>query len=273
MKEASFLRVSIIDPISGKQKQKQFSLNKYTREEAERLGEEWKKSIILPDPEPTVPIIKAPSKPTELFPLQDFNIKTPDNFPKFGISMMFLATTRAGKTTLMNYVLQNYFSDFITVLHTNSAQNDVYNDIRKTVIECPTYMPRMMKETMKINKHTHNKYKFLHYVDDIPDKRHDKQLLRMLTYGRNMRNSCIISAQELSIMNNISRSNINYVICMKLGNDTAIEKVIKAYLRSWFTKSMTLNDCIRAYKELTEDHQFFVIDNIHSSIFLSKLHI
>jgi hypothetical protein len=97
--------------------------------------------------------------------------------------------------------------------------------------------------------------------------------MRLFTYWRNSRISGIITAQEISIMNSIQRSNINFILLGRLNSDMAIEKVIKSYLRSYFPKTMNLNDCIKAYKDLTSDHHFIVMDCINDDIFLSKISI
>jgi hypothetical protein len=284
MPESTTYRVSCIDPSTGKQKHKQYSLNKYSKEEAVKLGEDWKAALSGKTPHtPHNTIEMRHSKEEEdhtgnecniestssLIPFREFSLNLPDN--KFGCSIMMVASTRAGKTTLVNHIYEEYFKDYITCLHTNSIQSDIYKEMKKGTIACPTYIPELIKDTAKINKGTNNKYKFLHIVDDVVDKKHDQTLMKLFTIYRNSRITGIITAQEISIMNSIQRSNINYTILMRLNSDMAIEKVVKSYLRSYFTKTMTLNDMIKAYKDLTCDHSFIVIDNINDEIFRSKL--
>lgn len=295
MPEFTTYRVSCIDPKTGKQKHKQFSLKKYSTEEAVKLGDAWKASITgekahMPhSPEMSHPRRASTSSEsssgsdsgddsrdsnaihnaTAVLPFREFALNLPDN--KFGCSIMMVASTRAGKTTLVNHIYDRYFKDYITCLHTNSIQSDIYKEMKKGTIACPTYIPELIKETAKINKGTNNKYKFLHIVDDVVDKKHDPVLMKLFTIYRNSRITGIITAQEISIMNSIQRSNINYTILMRLNSDMAIEKVVKTYLRSYFPKSMTLNDMIKAYKEMTSDHAFIVIDNINDELFRSKL--
>jgi hypothetical protein len=297
MPESTTYRVSCVDPKTGKQKHKQFSLKKYTKEQAVKLGDDWKASILnekshTPHTDMSHTSRRASTssesssgssdsdsssdsdmsnKGTTVIPYREFSLKLPDN--KFGCSIMMVASTRAGKTTLVNHIYETYFKDYITCLHTNSIQSDIYKEMKKGTIACPTYMPELIKDTAKINKGTNNKYKFLHIVDDVVDKKHDQTLMKLFTIYRNSRITGIITAQEISIMNSIQRSNINYTILMRLNSDMAIEKVVKSYLRSYFPKTMTLNDMIKCYKELTSDHAFIVIDNINDEIFRSKLRL
>jgi hypothetical protein len=284
MSENKSYRVTVVDPESGKQKQKSFSLKKYTKEQAIEMGKEFKAGILgttvhkmehnMDQPENSgeesdTPVVKAAVK--ELLPFREFSLNLPDN--KFGCSIMLIASTRAGKTTMLNHIFETYFKDCITAVHTNSLQSDIYKEMKKHTIACPMYLPQIIKDCYKINKACNNKYRFLHIIDDVVDKKYDKTLMRLFTYWRNSRISGIITAQEISIMNSIQRSNINFILLGRLNSDMAIEKVIKSYLRSYFPKTMNLNDCIKAYKDLTSDHHFIVMDCINDDIFLSKISI
>jgi hypothetical protein len=133
------------------------------------------------------------------------------------------------------------------------------------------YCPELIDETAKMNKDTKNHYQVCHIIDDIVDKRNSKTLLKLLTIYRNSRISTMITGQELSIFNAIGRSNINFVILMKLNSALAIEKAVKTYLRPYFPPGTRLDEMIRMYQQLTQDHAFIVIDNINGDIFISKL--
>ena len=77
----------------------------------------------------------------------------------------------------------------------------------------------------------------------------------------------------MTIFNSITRSNINFVMLGKLNSDMATEAVIKTYLRSYFPKYMSINDCIREYKRLTADYHYIILDNINNDAFISKVRI
>jgi hypothetical protein len=285
-----YYRVSARDPTSGKPICKSFAVKKYGIENCRAYAKEWKKSIkegktpfVPPEPEerdyPYVPTQPNPAhiSPSmeedarKLFPSKPFEIDLPDN--KFGVSFLLLGSTRSGKSTLMNHIYETYFKDYITTLHTNSLQSEIYKPLKKKAITLPSYYPEMIKDTFKINKETNNKYKFLHIIDDVVNKKNDPTLIQLFTIMRNSRINGIITGQELTIFNSIARTNINYVVLMKLNSDMAIEKAVKSYLRSYFPADYNLNQMIRAYKKLTADHNFFVIDNINGGIFLSRLSI
>jgi hypothetical protein len=295
------------DPATGKPLTKSFAVKKYGIDNCRVYAREWKKSIkegrtpyIPPEPEDrddmyvpsqhnpalnssTIPEGSrlnpppwglggtSPEEPKHIFERKEFSLNLPDD--KFGVSFLLLGSTRSGKSTLMNYIYENYFKDYITTLHTNSLQSEIYKPLKKKAITLPSYYPEMIKDTFKINKETKNKYRFLHIIDDVVNKKNDPTLIQLFTIMRNSRINGIITGQELTIFNSIARTNINFVVLMKLNSDMAIEKVIKSYLRSYFPADYNLNQMIRAYKKLTDDHNFIVIDNINGGIFLSRLNV
>jgi len=188
-----------------------------------------------------------------------------------GISFLLLGSTRSGKTVMMNYLWENIFKSHITILHTGSPQAHIYKTIKDKVAFAPEYIPELVNESYKINKRTDNKYEFLHILDDCVQSKNDVELKKLLCIYRNSRVSGMITGQSLTIFNNITRGNINYVCLGYLNSDASVEQVIKAYLVSYFPSKMRLADKIKAYREMTRDHHFIVIDNIHGEVFRTKL--
>jgi hypothetical protein len=194
-----------------------------------------------------------------------------------GLSIMMIGSTRSGKSTALNHIMDNYYmpkeNKFINVLFSNSLQSGVYDQYKdkKNVATSILYQPKVIKECYKINKDTKNYYKFNIILDDIVDKKYDKELMKILTIYRNSRISCIITAQNVTIMNSIGRGNINHIFLFKLNSDEAIEKAVKAYLNSYFPSSFKMVDKIKKYKEMTEDHTFFWINNLTGDIKRTKI--
>jgi predicted nucleic acid-binding protein len=187
-----------------------------------------------------------------------------------GISFLLMGSTRSGKSTLLNYLYENIFKQYITILHTASAQSEIYKPFRHTAV-ASEYHPELLEESYKINKRTNNEYEFLHILDDIVDKKNDPEVRKLLTIYRNSRISGIITGQSLTIFNNIARGNINYVCLGYLNNDSNVEAVIKAYLISYFPSAMRMGDRIKSYREMTKNHHFIVIDSIHGEVFRTCL--
>lgn len=206
----------------------------------------------------------------EGFPLQNIeSLKLPSR--EFGISFLLMGSTRSGKSTMMNYIYENVFKHYVCILHTASVHSSVYKPLLKSCAVGSEYHPELLAETYKINRHTDNNYEFVHFIDDVVDRKNDPQLKKLLTIYRNSRISGVITGQSLTIFNNITRGNINYVFLGYLNSDSAVEQAIKAYLISYFPKGLRMDDKIRMYREFTKDHHWLVIDNIHGDVFRTKL--
>jgi hypothetical protein len=196
-----------------------------------------------------------------------------------GQSIMMIGSTRSGKSYCLNYLMDQFYfpkeNKFINILFSNSLQAPTYDNFRdkKNVVTSDLYQPEIIKECYQINKYTKNHYKINVILDDIVDKKFDKELLKMLTIYRNSRIGCIIVAQAVQIMNATGRTNINHVFLFKLNSDEQIEKVIKTYLLSFFPSGLKIADKIKKYKELTEDHHFIYINNLTGVTIRTKLNI
>jgi len=59
----------------------------------------------------------------------------------------------------------------------------------------------------------------------------------------------------------------------KLNSDEAIEKVIKAFLLSYYPSKMRMVDKIKKYREETDNHCFYYLDNIAGTVSRSKINI
>ena len=198
---------------------------------------------------------------------QYFEVELPEK-KTGGCSFCLIGSTRSGKTTLLKHIIKEYFEKHITVLMSNSIHASIYKEI-KECIKSPVYSARVIKEGYEINRKADNHYDFLYILDDIVDKKFDKELLKLLAIYRNSNLSTIISLQSPMLLNTATRSNVNFMILMKLNSDEAIEKVIRMYLMSYLTGKMP--EKVRLYKELTEDHFFFVINNLTGEVYRSKI--
>ena len=186
-------------------------------------------------------------------------------------SFMLLGSTRSGKTTCLNYILAKYFQKEINILMSDSLHAEIYKPLMKTVVPCPTYVPEIIKCCFKINQGTNNKYNFNFVLDDLVGYRYDKQMLKLLTIGRNQNCSTIITAQATSIMNASGRTNINFVLLFKLNSDEQIEIVCKKFLSSFFPRKMRMIERIIEYRRLTENHHFIFLNNLSGEAAICKI--
>jgi hypothetical protein len=187
-------------------------------------------------------------------------------------SMGFIGSTRSGKSTAMIYCWERWLKDQMTIMMSGSPHGEIYGPLRKTAAICPEFHSELIKDSFKMNTTTKNKYPTTFIFDDMLDGKNSKALCKLLTIGRNLACCTLICAQELSILNAIGRTNLNYILCFRLNSDMAVEKVVKNYLRHALPKGSIAYQC-SLYKALTTDHRFFVVDCLLNEIFLSKLEL
>jgi hypothetical protein len=204
----------------------------------------------------------------ENFPDAPFELELPESG---GCSIALIGSTRAGKSHCLIKLLNMYFKNHCGVLMTGSEQAPIYKGAPKHILQAGKFMPRVIKDMAMINKHTDNNYEFLAVLDDIVHGvKFNPEILKLLCVYRNSNVSTIISAQAITLLNSAGRTNINFVCLFKLNSDEQAEKVIKAYLNSYFPPKMKMSEKIRAYREACEDHHFFVVDNYNGKVFRTK---
>lgn len=197
------------------------------------------------------------------------SIELPD--PKFGVSFIMCGSTRSGKTTMLNYLFKKHFTKHISVLMSNSLNSDAYDMLKKYCVKSDFYHPEVLKDMYKINHETHNNYQFLAIIDDVPDKREDPEIKRLMTIYRNSRISCIVCAQGATMINKLARSNINWVFLGRMNSSSEIERNVKEYLQGHLPTNLKMSEKIHLYKELTSNYQWIVLDNINGIMFLTRL--
>jgi hypothetical protein len=197
------------------------------------------------------------------------DMQVPDN--KFGFSILLCASTRAGKTSMLNFLYDRHFKKHITTLMSNSLNSDAYDYIKQSVVLSDLYHPEMLKDMYRINHATDNHYEFCVILDDLTNVKNDKEYLKLLCLYRNSRISCIVSAQGISLFNKTARGNLNYILLGRLNSDAEVEKVIKEYLLSYYPRHFNITEKIALYRQQTMDHWFILIDQINGDIFRTKL--
>lgn len=190
---------------------------------------------------------------------------------KFGCSLVFIGSTRSGKTTLLNYLFEKHFKKHMSVLMCGSLNSGSYKRLEKSCVTSDMYHSEVLKDMYAINHKTKNHYKFCCILDDITDHKGDKETLKLFTIYRNSRISTLLCAQATTMMNKTTRANINFVFLGRLNNDSEIEAVIKSYLTSFFPTRLYMAEKITLYRQLTNDHHWIVLDQVGNDIFRTKL--
>jgi len=189
-----------------------------------------------------------------------------------GCSILMVGSTRSGKSTALEHILDTYFKKHIGVLFSQSVKANAYKNMNyPLIVKSGQYIPELIHDMYSINKEINNHYPFLSIIDDCPLVRSDKELLKLTTIYRNSGLSSITCCQNLGMLNPTCRSNINFVMLFKLNNTEAIEKTIKVFLRGYLPNSWNYDKKIEWYKKTLEDYHFLLIDNLNGTIQRCKI--
>lgn len=204
------------------------------------------------------------------FQTKPFAITPPTNG---GISIALIGASRSGKTTLMKYLYNQFFSKHISLMFSMNNTADIYKSLPKKLMISPEYYPCLIQDMYSINNALENKFPFLVISDDFVNHKikNCPHITRLLTIYRNTGMSSIFSFQGRSLMNSVGRNNVNYIAVLKQNTPLEALNVIKEYLNGYFPPGMTYDQKISFFMEATRDHQFFFIDNIEGICYLTKL--
>lgn len=209
----------------------------------------------------------------EKIPTKDFTLELPPA-ETGGASILMIASTRAGKTTLMKHIMKHYYGEHFGVLFSESAKSPAYQDFKnKNFPKSSCFIPELIKDAYMINKELKNHYPFLFILDDCPLVRGDKQMLKLTTIYRNSGISCICCVQSPSLLSPTQRSNFNVILLGRCNTTAQSEANIKAYMRGVFPDGMNYDQKIRLYDEMTKDHYWICINQYSGEVFRTKIKI
>lgn len=200
------------------------------------------------------------------YPIEEFDFERDPRKAMNACSFACIGSSKSGKTTFLKYLLAKHFEDDLKVLLTQSPQADIYTSMKKECAFAPAYIPDIIKTCYEINKNTKNHYGFCIIVDDVVGARNDKQMTRLLCLYRNSRCSAIVSGQDLTLISPTGRANVNNVCLFWQNTDNRIEDNIKHFLRSYFPRSLSLEEKIELYRKLTADHCFLWLNNLDNTL-------
>ena len=214
---------------------------------------------------------EAIERAIEMIPVQGFDFVRDTRPNMSACSFGVIGSTKSGKTTFVKHLIKKAFPEDVKVLMSQSLHNDIYDGMKGKMAACPGYAPDVIRECYKINKKTGNHYKFLICIDDLVGAKEDPEMLRLLALYRNSGLSAVVVGQSATMLNATGRSNCNHICLFYQNTDARIEDTVKAFLRSYFPRFLTMEEKIMLYRKLTEDHCFLWINNLDNTITRCRL--
>lgn len=205
------------------------------------------------------------------FPVVPFTFERDERAAMRACSFGIVASSKSGKTTFLKYLLKKHFAEDIKLFMTQSPNSEIYDSIKKECAFAGAYIPDMIRTCYLINKHTKNHYPFCVVVDDVTGVKNCKQMTKLLCLYRNSACSSVTIGQDFTMINSTGRANVNYIVLGYQNTDNRIEDNIKLFLRSYFPRSLSMEEKIAVYRRLTFDHHFIMINNLENTICRFKL--
>jgi len=207
----------------------------------------------------------------KLFPIVPFVYERDTKAAMSACSFALVGSSKSGKTTLLKYIIKKVFNDDIRIVMTQSPCAEIYADMKKDCVFAPAYLPEIIRTCYLLNKNTSNRYRFLIVIDDVVGHRGDRQMAKLLALYRNSGMSTIISAQDLTMLNPIGRSNVNNLLLGKLNSASRVEGVVRDFCRFYLPKNLSLEDKCELYNKLTQDHTFLFINQLDNTMVRVRL--
>jgi hypothetical protein len=267
-----YRRVSWYNPETKRNHFKTLSAKKYTEEQFKKISEEWLSEMKQKHSDKDRVIGEIPNLPyaqviEQVTPALDY----PD-----GTSTVIIGATKSGKTYLLTDLDKKIYrkkeNKFINIIFSQSIDNIKYKKFREYP-HADQFYSDICKYCYIINKNTdpHGHYRFNIILDDVLGAKHEEQINKLLMIYRNSNISCTIVGQARTVLNPEGRGNINYLFFFNLITDSQVEATIKEYLSSYFPKDLKMDDKIRLYRELTQDHYFLFLNALEGKIYRSKV--
>lgn len=258
--------------LTNKRITKSFSLKKYTEEEAERMGKEWKEKMNgMGEGRNNREGVFYPVVHVE----NDIDLKLAKDT---GTSTIIFGSSKTGKSTLYIYLYNKYFkkdSDNIALLFSPNyhvlSRVSSKNKLPKSLITSYKFDPNLINDMQRINHRVNNKYEFLVCMDDVVDRKENTMVRNLILTYRNANISSIICLQDCTLLAKNQRNNANNIIFFAFRSDENIKDTIERYFLSYLKDYPSIESKINWYKENTMDHKFIYLNTLDNTFSFHKL--
>jgi hypothetical protein len=194
-----------------------------------------------------------------------------------GNTIVIYGSSKRGKSTLMMHLYKKYFrsKDRINTLFSGNPQLRVYRKDKRLLVGYGfnDASARYIQMQQYVNVNTNHEYTFTNLFDDIIDQKHAPIVNKLILTYRNSKISSIICLQYVYLLSKQNRANINHTFIFGMNSVEDCRGIIELILRPYFTEMgfKTIEDQIKYFKHVTDDHGFFYLDNVKSKLSTHRL--
>ena len=293
------IRFSRPDPETGKAKYFYFDLSIQSLNDilnkADEIILDAKKQIELKkktnnDIKPVIPKERQMLLPS----LKDIKLNTilndsvlPDAKKNSGSTFLFLASSKAGKSTLMAQLIKRLNNKLktlddeakkpinIVMSNTLSLDKSVFKTLSNETL-FSEYNDEMIENVADIQKKTSKKFPFIISCDDIIDQKNNMALKKLYTTYRNLNIYSLIALQSANLFNKSNRGQVNHIFIGRQNNGEISRDVIEKFILGCYNPKddkyikNDINDLIEWVNKETNDHNFIYINMLNNNIYKLK---
>jgi len=180
--------------------------------------------------------------------------------PHTGSSIVIFGASKAGKTTLMTYLYDEFFSDYICVLCADNPQIDSYKIFRKggcVIVQDFNIFIRLVELAKDINEQTLNNYKFCFFLDDMVMQKDSDIIKKLVLTYRNSNLSSVICLQATTLFSKQNRGSVNHCFFCRYNGYEGRKDAVERFLRGDLCdngKIRRIEDLTQVYQDLTKDY-------------------
>lgn len=196
-----------------------------------------------------------------------------------GSSIVIFGASKRGKTTLMMYLYDKYFTNKkkINTLFSGNPQLKIYDNDPNLIVGYGfnQQSAKYIKLQQYINVKTKNQYEFTDLFDDIIDQKYSKTLNNLVLTYRNSNITSIMCLQYVCMLSKQNRSSVNHTFVFGANSGEDVEVILKLILKPYLVELglCHYNEMMQFYHEVTRDHGFIYINNIKNTMTCHRLDI
>lgn len=220
---------------------------------------------ILPEPKKAeMPVSEAkilPAVPLELLESRPFAL----DLPKDAFTVAILASSRAGKTTVISHLFREMLRKHITILVAPHSFADAYASFKpdRNLVRAQELYPELLKAAHKLQKKSKMAFRLCFILDDFAD-RDDKNARSLFLNMRNAKISTILATQSPKLLAKSARGSVNWLLFGRFNSDEQIRDAVDTFLSSYLPGKM--EEKIALYRQLTSDYHWLALDQLNDRL-------